>query len=59
MPKSFYDAVEPPDEEPLPFECPICGTPLNTDEEVYIDATGQVVGCEFCLTRQPAGETWT
>ncbi len=52
------NAINPPDEEPCPYECPICGTPLNEDEEVYLAANNEVVGCEFCITTRPAGEVW-
>lgn len=49
--------LEPPDEV-VWARCPICGTPLNEDEEVYLSADNEVIGCEFCITTRPAGEVW-
>lgn len=50
--------LEPPEYEPL-ARCPNCGTPLNWDDEVYInDTDNSVIGCQYCMTRREAGDVF-
>jgi ribosomal protein L37AE/L43A len=38
---------------PSRFYCPVCGEEC---EEYYIDGSGVIWGCEYCLQTVPAGE---
>ena len=50
--------LEPP-EPKLWARCPNCGTPLNWDDEVYInDTDNSVIGCQYCMTRREAGDVF-
>ena len=53
----YTEQLDPPETD-FVGTCPICGTPLNEDEEVYLSADNEVIGCEFCVTTRPAGEVW-
>lgn len=39
--------------EPDPVYCPVCGEDCS---EIYFDKTGNVVGCDYCISKQDAGE---
>lgn len=39
--------------EPDPVYCPVCGEDCS---EIYFDKCGNVVGCDYCISRQDAGE---
>jgi len=39
--------------EPDPVYCPVCGEDCS---EIYFDKGGNVVGCDYCISRQDAGE---
>lgn len=39
--------------EPDPVYCPVCDTECS---EIYFDKGGNVVGCDYCISRQDAGE---
>lgn len=30
--------------------CPVCGNKLDTDTELYITKSGEIAGCEGCVT---------
>lgn len=50
--------LEPPDEV-VWARCPNCGTPLNWDDEVYInDTDNSVIGCQYCMTSREAGDVF-
>lgn len=38
------------------FKCPCCGIELGYTEDLFIDKSGDVVGCEYCIKRKEAGE---
>ena len=47
------DLVEEPEVDT--FECPVCGEELSGGHNLYIDESGEVVGCECCIrTKQVA-----
>lgn len=43
------DGLHEADEDDGVYRCPICGEPLTGDDEVYINADGECVGCEACV----------
>jgi len=53
---SYTEQLDPPEAD-FVGECPKCGTPLNWDDEVYIDDTNrEVIGCQYCMSRRDAGD---
>lgn len=54
----YTEQLDPPEEKFI-GECPNCGTPLNWDDEVYInDTDNSVIGCQYCMTRREAGDVF-
>ena len=39
--------------EPDPVYCPVCESECS---EVFFNQTGDVVGCDYCISKQDAGE---
>lgn len=39
--------------EPDPIYCPVCDEECS---EIYFDKSGNVVGCDYCISKQDAGE---
>lgn len=39
--------------EPDPVYCPVCDTECS---EIYFDQSGNVVGCDYCVSKKDAGE---
>lgn len=38
--------------------CPVCGELLRTDNCVYRNSLGEIVGCFHCLEPEYAGNVW-
>jgi len=43
-------------QEEVNYKCPVCGEELGCLEDVFVDGSGEVVGCEHCLKKVEAGE---
>ena len=39
--------------EPDPVYCPVCDEECS---EIYFDKSGNVVGCDYCISKHDAGE---
>ncbi len=39
-------------EEDPGYYCPACGEELATGDLVYCDTSGEILGCEYCLSRR-------
>ena len=39
--------------EPEPVYCPVCGEDCS---EIFFDQSGNVVGCDYCVSKKDAGE---
>lgn len=38
------------------LRCPVCGTELERDNRIYMDSSGQIVGCCDCIEEKEAWE---
>ena len=37
------------DDDEIMYICPICGEELGRGDDVYVDKSGSVIGCEVCV----------